>query len=309
MKGIKIKEKKNEKILKLINCKSQNKIIIKQMMTKLFKKLKRLSIQKYYKREIFNTFKNFLVFLIIKNKHIIKQKILIKDIKLFCFSNYLNINTRYKKYSIIKKYLSMLNRDKLYYRKKNIAYKKNKNTDSHLLKSKECKLIIRFLKSNDDIEGLLCFYFLLIGGFNIYELSKLLKKNINNNNKSINYNKGKIKVYKKIPNIISEQLNIFLSSNNNSISNYLFFERIIGDKNHSRTYKIKNILMEKYSKIIENKMYIKKLMNYFSFHKKAKKLGKFGIKMFDINCEIVDGMDDENTISFFSDNVESNESY
>ena len=77
-------------------------------------------------------------------------------------------------------------------------------------------MLIRFLKLNNDIKG-------------------LLKTNNKNKNKHIYYIKGKAIINRKIPTIISQLLNKFLCINkNNKKSNYLFFEKIKSKKNHSR---------------------------------------------------------------------------
>lgn len=233
------------------------------------------------------------------------------------------VNTYYKKYkeitkntilSKMRKYIRILNDEPNINYEKKISFKKT-NNKSEILCENELIEFVNNLKTNDENEVLMIFYFLYFSGLTFNDISRCLNIHFKKSFSILNIQQNKTKEI-KIPSIIQSSLNEISKFKNNN-NKFFFYEEFRGNSNQTRTQFIKGSIegaLKKYSNISKNK--IKELIKNFSKKRNHKFLNKKFPLLFDINVKCIDDNDigellnfkkEENELdSFISNNDQNN---
>ena len=283
----------NKNIIKFTkNSKSFEKM---DLITKLSLILENENITKTEKIRTKNIFQNFVYYLntnnsinkktksIFSKNLIYTKRIKISDVDKFIDDKYkqstdLTIHTMKIK---MRKYVRLVNNEP----KLNFQKKQNKIihiSHSEDNKSKDIKIIIKYLSSKSNLLNILLFYFLYYVGLNYSLVSRLMIKNFKQAFKVLLIQKGTKIIKHFFPKQIINVLFYYFMESRSFESKYFFHDDVREQKNQSRTQFIKNevkLFLDEIPDIKEKNK--QKLLSEFSRLRKSKRLTKIGYCLFE----------------------------
>lgn len=257
----------------------------------------------HYKNIVFRVFSYFLVFLEKINsnsifityrnnkKYYYTSKLKLKDAETFYLNSRWSNSTKLFYLSILKKYIKILNKNKMIKFSKSIKYEISNQKKENIF-NKNIRTTIQKLKDSDNSELICSFYVLFFLGLSFYQFSKLLFRNYSQNNNMISFVsykfKKKIIVKKKISKIMVQYFNKYISSTKIN-SGFLFFNHIRDEKGKTRKNQIMKeiaFFMNKKLKIssVQTKQYLEELDE----ERPSKRIGNKCKELFEPFVKIID---------------------
>ena len=245
-----------------------------------------------YKNIVFRLFTHYLIYLekinsksikiIYKNgkKYFYTKRLYLKDAENYFLNTHKKDSTKYYYLNIIKKYIKILNKNSniKFTESVKLIYPNQKNKIKTNTYKPNIINIIQKLKNINNVEFLCCFYILYFFGLSFYQLSKLTLKNYKSNLKKlvfISYKyKKKIIKKKKIDKNMEYYFDQFFKTNNNKISNYLFFNDVTDKIGNTRKNQIEKIFENLFIKTLKlSKNETKEYMEELNVERSSKRIG------------------------------------